>query len=206
VVDRRASDDLPAASADPKEGAGDVDQGRRDVPESPDDPSLARSDGLSPSDHPGTDKDASLRSSLQVTRPEAVDQGSASVVDHGPGQGEADDAVPAKEFPIRSTWDGPVGDEPQVDGPAGNVDGVKDRAVPLKPHEGLQPGDYSSGKFTNRDGDLPTHSPDGTPITYREYDVKPYDGVWRGGERVVVGSDGTHYSTSNHYDDFRRFR
>ena len=50
---------------------------------------------------------------------------------------------------------------------------------------------------------LPTTTPNGTPITYREYDVHPYTpGVNRGPERLVVGSDGRAYYTGDHYGTF----
>ncbi|QQQ78160.1 hypothetical protein IOD16_06720 [Saccharothrix sp. 6-C] len=42
-------------------------------------------------------------------------------------------------------------------------------------------------------------------IHYREYDIRPFTFTYeRGGERVVVGSDGNKYYTSDHYKTFRR--
>ncbi|WP_374110837.1 ribonuclease domain-containing protein [Paenarthrobacter sp. A20] len=53
---------------------------------------------------------------------------------------------------------------------------------------------------------LPTSSANG-PIKYREWDVNPFQkGTNRGGERIVTGSDGSAYSTLDHYDTFVRFR
>ena len=46
-------------------------------------------------------------------------------------------------------------------------------------------------------------SPAGRLITYREWDVDPYQkGVNRGAERIVIGSDGRAYYTNNHYGTF----
>ncbi len=39
-------------------------------------------------------------------------------------------------------------------------------------------------------------------ITYKEYDVNPYTGRNRGAERIVKGSDGRIWYTSNHYKSF----
>jgi guanyl-specific ribonuclease Sa len=53
---------------------------------------------------------------------------------------------------------------------------------------------------------LPESGPNG-PITYREWDVNPnIKGVDRGKERLVTGSDGSAYSTRDHYDTFVRIR
>ncbi|WP_367129214.1 ribonuclease domain-containing protein [Saccharothrix sp. HUAS TT1] len=42
-------------------------------------------------------------------------------------------------------------------------------------------------------------------IHYREYDIRPFTFTYeRGGERVVVGSDGNQYYTDDHYKTFRR--
>ena len=50
---------------------------------------------------------------------------------------------------------------------------------------------------------LPGSTTDGTPITYREFDVYPFTpGVNRGLERIVLGSDGKAYYTSDHYATF----
>lgn len=53
---------------------------------------------------------------------------------------------------------------------------------------------------------LPRSTSGGSPITYREWDVNPYvKGVDRGGERIVTGSDGSAYYTSDHYRSFTQF-
>ena len=73
-----------------------------------------------------------------------------------------------------------------------------------------QPGYVGNRPFANdgRGGGqvLPRTTPDGQPITYREYDVNPYTpGVNRGAERVVIGSDGSRWYTDNHYRTFTQF-
>lgn len=73
-----------------------------------------------------------------------------------------------------------------------------------------QPGYVGDRPFAN-DGRgsgqvLPQMTPDGQPITYREYDVNPYTpGVNRGAQRVVIGSDGSRWYTDNHYQTFTKF-
>ena len=69
---------------------------------------------------------------------------------------------------------------------------------------GKQPDDvYSGGRFQNRERLLPRTDAAGDSITYMEYDVNPYKkGVNRGAERIVVGSDGRAYYTSDHYSSF----
>ncbi len=55
--------------------------------------------------------------------------------------------------------------------------------------------------------DLPDRDATGKRITYREYDVRPLrNGQSRGAERVVLGSDGSAYYTSDHYKHFKKFR
>lgn len=50
---------------------------------------------------------------------------------------------------------------------------------------------------------LPRTDGSGNPVTYKEYDVNLYlQGVNRGAERIVVGSHGKPYYTSDHYTTF----
>jgi guanyl-specific ribonuclease Sa len=50
---------------------------------------------------------------------------------------------------------------------------------------------------------LPRETSDGTPISYKEYDIHPHvRGVNRGAERIVVGSDGRAWYTNDHYMSF----
>jgi hypothetical protein len=66
----------------------------------------------------------------------------------------------------------------------------------------LQVGEVHGNQvYDNKSGDLPATT------TYVEYDVAKYKGdpKGRGGKRVVVGADGNHYYTQNHYTDFAPF-
>ncbi len=54
---------------------------------------------------------------------------------------------------------------------------------------------------------LPETTSSGNPITYKEYDVNPrVEGVNRGTERVVIGSDGRAYYTNDHYQTFKEIK
>ena len=71
----------------------------------------------------------------------------------------------------------------------------------------VQPGFKGGSKFANDGRDaseiLPKTTADGTPITYKEYDTTAkVQGVGRTAERVVIGSDGKAYYTSDHYKSF----
>lgn len=71
------------------------------------------------------------------------------------------------------------------------------------PGYGLPKWQEKKRPFQNRDEDLPTEDGDGDPITYTEFDVHPYTpGVNRGGERIVIGSDGRAWYTDDHYHNF----
>lgn len=110
-------------------------------------------------------------------------------------------------FPIPSKWTGPTGPEPDCT-PAGmTVDGIKPIAVPKKP-PALKKGEYSgNNRYKNLSSPrLPDDTPSGQKITYLEYDRDPYDGVKRNTRRFIVGSDGTHFATDDHYASFWRFR
>jgi len=79
-------------------------------------------------------------------------------------------------------------------------------------HNGAAPQGYKGkGKYENDGRDnsqvLPKTEPDGKPITYKEYDVHPLlPGVDRGDDRLVVGSDGSVYYTTDHYKHCTRIR
>jgi RHS repeat-associated protein len=73
------------------------------------------------------------------------------------------------------------------------------------------PGQQGGRNFENdgRGGGqkLPSSDPNGNPINYKEWDVNAKQpGVNRGGERLVTGSDGSAYSTTDHYQTFTRVR
>jgi guanyl-specific ribonuclease Sa len=69
---------------------------------------------------------------------------------------------------------------------------------------GAAPAGYRGGRAFANDGRnggqiLPRTDGNGNPITYREWDVNPYQpGVNRGAERIVTGTDQSAYYTSDH--------
>ncbi|WP_063124736.1 ribonuclease domain-containing protein, partial [Waddlia chondrophila] len=70
------------------------------------------------------------------------------------------------------------------------------------------PSGYKGGRIFKNDGrgggqQLPQKDVFGNRITYKEYDVAPYQkGVNRGAERLVRGNDGKSYYTNDHYKTF----
>ena len=85
------------------------------------------------------------------------------------------------------------------------VDKFQDTLDTIK-KTGKAPEDYySGGNFLNREGLLPTTDKNGNDITYIEYDVNPFTTKKeRGLERLVVGSDGSAWKTTDHYKSFER--
>jgi len=77
---------------------------------------------------------------------------------------------------------------------------------------GRPPKGYVGGRQFLNDGRggtaaLPRRDAAGRALTYHEYDVNPYrQGVDRGPERLVVGSDGSAFWTADHYDTWQRLR
>jgi guanyl-specific ribonuclease Sa len=74
------------------------------------------------------------------------------------------------------------------------------------------PGTKKGGGAFDNDGRgggqvLPKKDANGKPITYKEYDVNPTAaGKTRDAERMVVGSDGRTYHTSDHYKTFTEIK
>jgi guanyl-specific ribonuclease Sa len=77
---------------------------------------------------------------------------------------------------------------------------------------GGPPSGYVGGRQFMNDGRggtsaLPATDRSGKRIVYHEYDVNPYhQGVNRGPQRLVVGSDGSAYVTGDHYVTWIRLR
>ncbi|MCC6999739.1 MAG: DUF4157 domain-containing protein [Deltaproteobacteria bacterium] len=104
------------------------------------------------------------------------------------------------------------GSAPQVVGtvPARGVPPPHAQAVleKVRAGGGNAPTGYKGGIQFKNDGRgggtvLPRADAEGQPISYREYDVNPYQkGVNRGAERLVIGSDGRAYFTADHYRTF----
>ena len=76
---------------------------------------------------------------------------------------------------------------------------------------GQVPSGYVGGRQFMNDGRggttaLPRTS-SGSAITYREYDVNPkVNGINRGPQRLIIGSDGSAYVTGDHYLTWGRLR
>jgi guanyl-specific ribonuclease Sa len=74
------------------------------------------------------------------------------------------------------------------------------------------PAGYEGGRTFHNGGHggeqgLPQKDKDGKAISYQEWDVNPkVAGVNRGAERLVTGSDGSAYFTSDHYRTFTKVR
>jgi RHS repeat-associated protein len=100
---------------------------------------------------------------------------------------------------------------PTIPGPvvqAGNAPQHAQDTLKQIEQTGKAPPGYRGGRTFANDGrgggqPLPKTDGQGNQITYREYDVQPYQrGVNRGAERIVRGSDGSAYYTSDHYKTF----
>ena len=82
----------------------------------------------------------------------------------------------------------------------------------INKNKGTAPKGYRGGRrYINdgRDGGqvLPKKDTGGNSISYKEYDVNPYEkGVNRGAERIVQGSTGRSYYTSDHYQTFTEIK
>jgi ribonuclease T1 len=73
------------------------------------------------------------------------------------------------------------------------------------------PQDIQGGGTFQNDGRgggevLPREEPNGTQITYQEWDVNPAGPNGRDAIRIVTGSDGSAYYTDNHYNTFTKIR
>ena len=69
------------------------------------------------------------------------------------------------------------------------------------------PGTRGGSVFDNDEQLLPTRDASGKPITYQEWDVNPRaPGQDRDTERIVTGSDGSAWYTTDHYHSFHRIR
>ncbi|MFN8280952.1 MAG: ribonuclease domain-containing protein [Saprospiraceae bacterium] len=73
---------------------------------------------------------------------------------------------------------------------------------------GKAPEGYVGGRiFSNREKRLVNYNASGQRISYQEWDVHPKSKlVHRGAERLITGSDGSAYFTSDHYKTFIKIR
>lgn len=80
------------------------------------------------------------------------------------------------------------------------------RTLDIIKNTGKAPDGYVGGRnFKNREGILPSVDNNGNSITYNEWDVNPkIPGQNRGAERLVTGSDGSAWKTTDHYQTFTK--
>jgi guanyl-specific ribonuclease Sa len=84
------------------------------------------------------------------------------------------------------------------------LDRIDSKGSPLPGYKG---GGIFGNTGTGGGQVLPEFDSAGNQITFREWDVNPYvKGVNRGAQRIVTGSDGSAYYTSDHYQTFTRYR
>lgn len=73
----------------------------------------------------------------------------------------------------------------------------------IRAHHEAPPGYEGSRRFGNYEKVLPQADAEGHRIQYQEWDVHPHqEHVNRGAERIVTGSDGRAWYTSDHYAHF----
>lgn len=91
--------------------------------------------------------------------------------------------------------------------PAGVPDKVLAVLKYVDEHEEAMPM-YEGGRtFMNAERLLPATDAQGRRIKYREWDVNPHrQGVNRGVERLITGSDGSAYFTDDHYRSYKKIR
>jgi guanyl-specific ribonuclease Sa len=76
-----------------------------------------------------------------------------------------------------------------------------------RPPEGYEGGRTFHNYGNNGEESLPRRDAHGKAISYREWDVNPkIAGRNRGAERLITGSDGSAYYTSDHYRTFIKIR
>lgn len=83
---------------------------------------------------------------------------------------------------------------------------VEDTISQIKSNKGNLPDGFKGGKlYKNKPLNGEELLPNG--ITYKEYDVHPYQkGVPRGTERIVIGNDGSIWYTRDHYQTFIKIK
>ncbi len=89
--------------------------------------------------------------------------------------------------------------------------GVPDKVARILQHidrTGTAPRGFVGGRtFLNLEKLLPGKDSRGHRIRYQEWDVNPHrQGINRGPERLVTGSDGSAYYTDDHYRSFKKIR
>ena len=117
----------------------------------------------------------------------------------------------AGSVPAQSASPGTGLESPPIVLPAGVPAKVKTVLQYIDEH-GKAPPRYVGGRVFTNDGRaneevLPRQDADGFAVEYHEWDVNPrVPGKNRGTERLITGSDGSAYFTSNHYKTFIKIR
>ncbi|MFW0119347.1 ribonuclease domain-containing protein, partial [Rothia sp. P5764] len=98
--------------------------------------------------------------------------------------------------------------EPQFVQPIGPVEAKAHQVLDTIDQKGVAPSGFKGGKIWENNGKgavLPSGKNE--PISYREWDVDPkVKGIPRTADRLVTGSDGSAYYTTNHYKSFIMMR
>ncbi len=77
----------------------------------------------------------------------------------------------------------------------------------IRANHHAMPGYVGGRVFTNREKIVPVTDAQGNPIQYQEWDVNPkIQGQNRGAERILTGSDGRAWYTSDHYQTFTEIK
>lgn len=117
---------------------------------------------------------------------------------------------PGKESPPAKTPDSKtpsVKTPPAKPKPAGIPEKVLKVLEYVDKHDKAMDGYEGGRNFGNFERLLPQNDRTGKRIRYREWDVNPRrPGVNRGAERMVTGSNGRAYYTSDHYKSFKSIR
>ncbi len=101
----------------------------------------------------------------------------------------------------------PKGTSPKPQTTADKIDDVLERVdAGQPPAEGMKGGAKWRNDGRGGGASLPSSDASGTPIRYREWDINPRSPAGRDAERVVTGSDGSAWYTSDHYTTFTRIR
>ena len=75
----------------------------------------------------------------------------------------------------------------------------------IKDNNGTPPKGYKGGKIYKNKPTVENAQVLPEDVNYREYDIPPYiKDQGRGGERLVIGDDGSVWYTIDHYMTFRR--
>jgi guanyl-specific ribonuclease Sa len=128
----------------------------------------------------------------------------SSNAEYTPGKDAARTDIPSWTQPAPEQPHAPAG-QPQI---PQNVQNTLNQIDAGKwPQSANAPGTKGGRPFENDGDPLPPTDASGKPITYQEWDVNPTGpGQARDNERIVTGSDGSAWYTTDHYGTFHRIR